>query len=266
MGKTLTLKSVRFRKFQLFQRCSNRNLIRKSVTVQLAVATPRAIGASETSDSLFHEKTFAQFPRPAYIYRNCLMDHYYDTLFEYISRIIELPEHDRISCRKTFHPLFVEKDTMLESPGKVPVHHNFIVSGFMRKFYVNEKGEEVTVELNNGPRFFTSYHHFMKQTVSNEYLQCITDCELLRISKADADSTYQTSYTQKDYTIRLFQQLLEEDKQRMNDLATLTAEQRYRKLMKNSPAIVQNVPLKYIASWLGIKAESLSRIRREISS
>lgn len=194
------------------------------------------------------------------------MDHYYETLFEYISRIIELPEHDRESCRRTFNPLWVAKDTMLESAGKIPVYHNFIVSGFMRKFYINEKGEEVTVELNDGPRFFTSYHHFIKQTVSNEYLQCITDCELLRITKTDADQTARTSFTQKDYTIRLFQQLLEEDKQRMNDLATLTAEQRYLKLMKNSPGIVQNVPLKYIASWLGIKAESLSRIRREISS
>jgi len=194
------------------------------------------------------------------------MYHYYDTLFEYISRMVRLPEHDRESCRKTFSPLWVAKDTMLESAGKIPVYHNFIVSGYMRKFYINEKGEEVTVELNDGPRFFTSYHHFAMQTVSNEYLQCITDCELLRITKADADATAKTSSTQKDYTIRLFQQLLEEDKQRMNDLATLTAEQRYLKLMKCSSGIVQNVPLKYIASWLGIKAESLSRIRREISS
>jgi CRP-like cAMP-binding protein len=155
---------------------------------------------------------------------------------------------------------------MLEVAGKVPVHHNFIVSGFMRKFYINDKGEEVTVDLNNSPRFFTSYYPFVSQTISNEYLQCITDCELLRITKADADSTSETSITQKDYTIRLFQQIQEEDRQRMNDLATLTAEQRYLKLIKDCPAIIKNVPLKYIASYLGIKPESLSRIRREIIS
>ncbi|MCG2615635.1 hypothetical protein LZZ85_15145 [Terrimonas sp. NA20] len=194
------------------------------------------------------------------------MIHYYDTLFAYISRIIDIPESDRASCRETFRPLFVPRDTLLEVPGKIPHYHNFIVSGFMRKFYVNDKGEEVTVELNDGPRFFTSYWHFVNQTVSNEYLQCITDCELLRITRADAERTSKTSLTQKDYTIRLFQQILEEDKQRINDLATLTAEQRYVKLMSNAPGIIQNVPLKYIASYLGIKAESLSRIRREITS
>jgi CRP-like cAMP-binding protein len=194
------------------------------------------------------------------------MIHYYDTLFAYISRIIDIPESDRASCRETFKPLFAPRDTLLEIPGKIPHYHNFIVSGFMRKFYVNDKGEEVTVELNDGPRFFTSYWHFVNQTISNEYLQCITDCELLRITKADAERTSKTSLTQKDYTIRLFQQILAEDKQRIDDLATLTAEQRYLKLMNNAPGIIQNVPLKYIASYLGIKAESLSRIRREITS
>lgn len=194
------------------------------------------------------------------------MQHYYDALFEYISQIIDIPEHDRAQCRNTFKPLWVTRDTMLELAGKVPVNHNFIVSGFMRKFYVNDKGEEVTVDLNNGPRFFTSYFPFVNQTISNEYLHCITDCELLRITKADADSSSETSITQKDYTIRLFQQIQEEDRQRMNDLATLTAEQRYVKLMKDCPEIIKNVPLKYIASFLGIKPESLSRIRREIIS
>lgn len=194
------------------------------------------------------------------------MLHYYDSLFDYISLIINIPEHDRAQCRESFKPLLAPKDTLLDSAGKVPIYHNFIVSGYMRKYYINDKGEEITVDLNNGPRFFTSYFHFVNQTPTNEYLQCITDCELLRITKADADRTAKTSITQKDYTIRLFEQVQEEDRQRMNDLATLTAEQRYLKLVKESPNIIKHVPLKFIASYLGIKPESLSRIRREIIS
>ena len=193
------------------------------------------------------------------------MDHYYNTLFAYIARIIELPEHDKASCRATFHPRWLAKGTYLEKAGKVPHYHNFIVSGHMRKYYLNEKEEEVTTDLNEGPRFFTSYQHFVQQTISNEYLECVTDCEILRISKEDADRTAQTSYTQKDYTIKLFQQVQEEYLQRIDDLANLTAEQRYIKFMNNAPNTLRNVPLKHIASYLGIKPESLSRIRREIS-
>ncbi len=58
---------------------------------------------------------------------------------------------------------------------------------------------------------------------------------------------------------------MEEEKQRMNDMAKLTAEQRYKKLLDTKPNICKNVPLKYIASYMGIKPESLSRIRKYIS-
>ncbi len=194
------------------------------------------------------------------------INHYYEALFSYVSQIMEMPESDKEQCRQTFKPLRVLKDTILEEAGKIPKYHNFIVSGYMRNFYIDDKGEEVTVDLNDGPRFFTSYFHFVNQTVSNEHIQCITDCELLRITKEDADRTSKSSFTQKDYTIRLFHKILEEDKQRMNDLATLTAEQRYVKLLNEKPNIIKNVPLKYISSYMGIKPESLSRIRREIIS
>jgi CRP-like cAMP-binding protein len=194
------------------------------------------------------------------------MDHYYETLFSYVEQIIAMPENDKNQCRNSFTPLFAPKDTILEEAGKIPKYHNFIVSGYMRNFHINEKGEEVTVDLNDGPRFFTSYFHFVNQTVSNESLHCITDCELLRITRADADATAKTSFTQKDYTIKLFQKILEEDKQRMNDMARLTAEQRYLKLVNEKPNIIKNIPLKYISSYLGIKPESLSRIRRDLLS
>jgi CRP-like cAMP-binding protein len=194
------------------------------------------------------------------------MDHYYETLFKYVEQIIAMPESDKHQCREYFKPLRVPKDTILEEAGKIPRYHNFIVSGYMRNYHIDEKGEEVTVDLNNGPRFFTSYFHFVNQTVSNENIHCITECELLRITMADAITTAKSSITQKDYTIKLFEKILEEDKQRMNELATLTAEQRYVKLVNEKSNIVKNVPLKYISSYLGIKPESLSRIRRELFS
>ena len=101
----------------------------------------------------------------------------------------------------------------------------------------------------------------MHQTVSNENLHCITDCELLQIRRDDMDTSAQLSMTQMDYSMQILQQQLEKDKQRMIDLTTLSAEARYLKLMKNHPTILQNIPLKYIASYLGINPGSLSRIR-----
>ena len=187
------------------------------------------------------------------------MEHYYTTLFEYISRMIALPEGDQQSVRRSFKPVLVPKDTVIEKAGEVPGYHNFIVSGFMRNFYWDADGNEITTDLNDGPRFFTSYSHFMNRTVSDENLHCITDCELLRISREDVDVTAARSSTQKDYTIRILQEHLQKDKDRINDMANLTAEARYAKFVRANPNIIRHVPLKYIASYLGITQRHLSR-------
>jgi CRP-like cAMP-binding protein len=193
------------------------------------------------------------------------MDHYFDKLFAYIHLIWDLPEGDKDVCRLFFKPIQVKKDTLLEVAGKIPNYHNFIVSGYMRNFHLDEKGNEVTVDLNDGPRFFTSYYHFMNRSISNENLQCVTDCEILRITRDDVDRSAEMGNTQKDYTIKVLQQKMEQEKERIHDMSHLTAEQRYLKLLRNQPTIIRNFPLKYIASYLGIKPESLSRIRKEIT-
>jgi CRP/FNR family transcriptional regulator, anaerobic regulatory protein len=191
------------------------------------------------------------------------MNHYYDKLFEYIAEILILPEHDKAMCRQQFKPVFVPKDTIIAKAGTVHQYHNFIVSGFMRNFHIDTNGNEITNDLNEGSRFFTSYFHFMNRTISNENIQTITDCELLQISRDDVDIAASQGITQKDYTVQILNKLLEVNKQRAFDMANLTAEERYNKFVKANPNIIQNVPLGYIASYLGITQRHLSRLRKE---
>lgn len=106
----------------------------------------------------------------------------------------------------------------------------------------------------------------MNRTVSNENLHCITDCELLRISRDDVEVGARRSSTQKDYTIQILQKHLEEEKRRINDMTSLTAEARYQKFLKEKPTIIRHVPLRHIASYLGITQRHLSRLRREFGS
>jgi hypothetical protein len=63
----------------------------------------------------------------------------------------------------------------------------------------------------------------------------------------------------------IFQEAFSNIQTRANDLATLSAEQRYKKLIETNADILQNVPIQYIASFLGMKPESLSRIRRQMN-
>lgn len=64
----------------------------------------------------------------------------------------------------------------------------------------------------------------------------------------------------------MYEQAIAFNLQRTTDLLTLSAEKRYLKLLAEQPEVIQNVPIQYIASYIGIKPESLSRIRKKIIS
>lgn len=192
-------------------------------------------------------------------------ERYFTVMFDYVRLLHDIPQSDQDLCYKNFNAIFVKKDTILAEAGNVHKYHNFIVSGFMRNFYHDQEGEEITTDINSGPRFFTSFNHFIHRTPSNENLHCITDCEILRISRDDMENSAKISVTQNEYGMLILQQQLELRKQRIIELTTLSAEQRYLKLLNEKASIIQNVPLKYIASYLGINPGSLSRIRKELA-
>ena len=188
--------------------------------------------------------------------------HFYQTLFDSVEEIIVMPEYDRKLCIEFFEPITLPKSTIIEKAGHIPGHQYFIVSGFLRNFHLDSQGDEITTDMNNGPRFFTSYNHFMNRTVSHENIQCITECELLKVTRDDVDILYERGKSIKNYTMMILQKFLVEEKKRRNEMSSLSAEHRYVNFTETCPNIIQNVPLNYIASYLGIRPQSLSRIRR----
>lgn len=200
-----------------------------------------------------------------YFYKSALRNYkMHNQLFKIIEQTKPLSSTDRLLCEQYFEPVLYPKNRIIEEEGRIPRHLYFIVSGFVRLFHYNVNGDEVTTHINCPPGFITSYSNFINQDVSGDNLECITKCELLRINKVNLDQLINESILIKDFSIWVFQQSLAYNESRAKDLATLTAEQRYQKLIANNPQILQNVPLQYIASFLGMNPKSLSRIRREM--
>lgn len=166
--------------------------------------------------------------------------------------------------KQYFEPVSFSKNTVIEESGKVPNYLYYIVSGYLRLFYVDQNGNEVTTHINCPPGFFTAYSHFISRTVSDHNVECITACELLRITKENLDYLVNEGKAMKDFSISVFQQSIAYNENRSRELSALNAEERYLKLLKDYPEIIQYVPIQYIASFLGMKPESLSRIRRKI--
>jgi len=188
----------------------------------------------------------------------------HNQLIQLISKSAELSDSERKLCIQYFEPVLYPKNRVIEEEGKVPQHLYFVISGFVRLFHYNDKGDEVTTHINCPPGFITSYSNFANQSKSDENLECISECELLRITKSDLDLLIQESSAFKDFSFLVFQQSLSYNEKRAKELATLTAEQRYLKLMDEHPELLHNVPMQYIASFLGMNPKSLSRIRKQI--
>lgn len=177
-----------------------------------------------------------------------------------------MTEIDKALCFKYFEPVKFSKNTIVEDRNKIPQYQYFVVSGIMRNYFYNHSGEAITTDLNYSPRFFTSYNNFINHRISDEIIECATDCELLRVKRDDVDILFKESIILKDFTIRYLEKVFEEERSRIVELTTLTAEQRYLKLMNKAPNIFLGVSLQHLASYLGIKAETLSRIRRKTIS
>lgn len=188
-----------------------------------------------------------------------------DYLVDVIEQKVKLSEADKSLCRSYFEEIHIDKNSILERQGRIPQFLYFICTGFMRLFYYDEDGEEVTTHISSPMDFITSFISFINEKPATENVACVTDCELLRISKPDLASLIGLSETFKQFSLIIFEHAITRTTARANGLATLNAKQRYNDLLVNHPDILKYVPIRYIASYLGMKPESLSRVRKAAS-
>jgi CRP/FNR family transcriptional regulator, anaerobic regulatory protein len=187
-----------------------------------------------------------------------------ENLFSVIEHHLLLSKSDKEVCTEYFEPVRVSKNTFLEEENKVPKYLYFISSGFMRLFYYDEQGDEITTLIASPDRFITPFLDFIHEKKTNLNLESITDVEGLRIERSKIAELIDKNQNFKQFSLVIFEQAMATLQIKANDLATLTADLRYKKLIEHQPEIVQNVPVQYIASYLGIKPQSLSRIRKQI--
>ena len=188
----------------------------------------------------------------------------FNSLFQEISKTIQLDINDKTLCKQLFEKVSISRNTIIEEQEKIPLFLYFIDTGFMRLFYYDENGDEITTYLCSPNGFIASFLNLINQKPATENVECITDCQLLKISRQNLISLIDKSENFKMFSLGIFEKVMALSQIRANDLATLTAELRYKKMIAEQPYLLQNIPIQYIASFLGIKPQSLSRIRRQI--
>lgn len=186
-------------------------------------------------------------------------------LIKMISSYITLKQKDEEILLNYFEPVAVKKNTLLEKENQKTQYLYFINNGFVRVF-ITDDGEEKTTQINCPSKFITSFQSFITGEKAIENVETITDCNLLKITKKNLDILNSTIENWNIFSEKIYEKAVLYNEERTRNMILLSAEERYLKLLKTQPEVIQNVPLQYIASYIGIKPESLSRIRKQIIS
>ena len=183
--------------------------------------------------------------------------------YTFLNRFASFTEAELAEINKCFHPLKLKKGKPFLRQGQHCRHVVFIVKGVLRIFYMKE-GKPVTRYLGMEPSFITSLSSFISQTPAHENIEAIEDSELLLISYEDMLRLCKVQHAWETLYRKVLEHMFMCVEDRIREFITLTAEERYATILRDRPRLIQRVPQKYIASYIGVAPQSLSRLQKSI--
>ena len=165
-----------------------------------------------------------------------------------------------------FTPVKMRKKEFFTVQNESCAYLAFVDSGCLRAFHTDKNGEEFTLYFAFLNWWIGDKTSFYSGTPSRFTIQALEDSFIFRADKANWEKALdEIPAFEKWYRIKT-RKSYEATQQKIIDSQTESAEEKYLKLVKNNPEIVQRIPQHYIASYLGIKPQSLSRIRKNLIS
>ncbi len=164
-----------------------------------------------------------------------------------------------------FQALTLKKKQFLIQEGAPCKFIAFIVKGAIRHYHIKD-GEEKSCDLSLENTFITEFKSFNTGIPSNITFQALEATSLLTISKKHLLELYEKFPKYETFGRIITEQIVSRTTEIAMSLLADKPEERYLKLLEDKPEIFQRIPLKYIANFLGVSPESLSRIRKRVHS
>ncbi|WP_316836226.1 Crp/Fnr family transcriptional regulator [Pedobacter nutrimenti] len=184
-----------------------------------------------------------------------------DVLLQTIEKVVFISQDERELIARLFRKKKYNKGEYFLKEDEVCRQVGFIISGVMR-YYINNDGEEKTYGFAKELDFVCNNESFIPQKPSRQLIQALEDSQLLVISYTDLQTFYTTLKNGERYGRMVIEQVFVQTLQGLNSFYTDSPELRYEKFVKDYPDMLQRIPQYYIASFVGVKPQSLSRIRK----
>jgi CRP-like cAMP-binding protein len=186
-----------------------------------------------------------------------------DKLLKYFQRIMPLSPEEIEAIVETMTIKKYKKGSVLLKEGQISTEVYFVLDGCVRQYYLVD-GNEKTNNFFTEEQWVISINSFSQNNPSNHFLDCSMDSSLVVGNRVKEESLYKRFPKFETVSRKVIEKVFAEQQEIMSSYITDTAEQRYLKLLKTRPDLFQKIPQYQIASYVGVKPESLSRIRKRL--
>lgn len=183
-----------------------------------------------------------------------------DTFFRYFKCYNPLSKEAEKSISAISKMVLVKKNTNLQSIGHTCKTIYFIKKGVARIYYFKDD-IDITESFSFENNIVVRFESLFTGRPSKKGIQMLEDSEVVAINATELFKLYDKHHDIERLFRKIFEAALVDQVNRIESLQFHTAEERYNSLIKETPGVLKRVPLKFIASYLGITPVSLSRIR-----
>lgn len=178
----------------------------------------------------------------------------------FLSKLYPLSATELKAFSTGWKPVTVKRKTILTAAGETERYLYFVIEGVQRAFYLGDDNKEATIVFTYPPSFSGVADSFLTQTASLYFLETLTASRLLRISYDDVQQLIQLYPNIQNLVFKATTFALKGALERQIELQCFSNEKKFKTLLKRSPHILNLVPHKYLASYLGMDATNFSKL------
>jgi CRP-like cAMP-binding protein len=183
-----------------------------------------------------------------------------EILKKFVYDIQPLKDEEWASFASAWQPFFGKRKTVLTSAGSIERHLYFVLEGVQRSFYIGKGNAESTIVFTYPYSFSGIADSFLRQTSSIYFFETLTGSSFLRTTYQQVEELMNAFPNIQALILKATSFALKGVLERIVELQCFTAEEKFRQLLKRSPHVLNLIPHKYLASYLGIDASTFSRL------
>ncbi|MGV3706870.1 MAG: Crp/Fnr family transcriptional regulator [Arcticibacter sp.] len=187
-----------------------------------------------------------------------------DLILENIAAFIHLEDQEKELFTSLLKPVMVPRKKILLQTGDICRYSTFVTQGCLRGFTYDRNGMEHVLSFAPKGWWIADMYSLISQKPGILNIEALADTEVLRLSKTDQERIYREIPKFERFFRIIIEKSLVASQERVLDNLSLTAEERYTKFCDKYPSLIEHVPLKQVASYIGVTPEFFSKMRKNL--